>query len=65
MSNRPTEPPDGQDDPPDLRTALVAAIKLLHDVGQRLSDEDLGLRSRALRNALIRLRDHLDERREA
>lgn len=58
---RPIEPPDGQDDPPDLRTALVATIELLHDVRQKLDDADLNLRSGALRRALIRLRDHLDD----
>lgn len=62
---RPSDPPDGQDDPPDLRTALVATIRLLRDVRERLEerpeDHDLALRSHAVRRALIRLRAHLGD----
>jgi hypothetical protein len=60
---RPTEPRDGQDDGPDLRTALHATISLLADVHERLDhradDHDLALRARAVRRALQRLRDRL------
>lgn len=57
-----TEAP--QDDPPDTRTAVVATIRLLRAVHERLSsssDGDLRLRIEALRDALIRLHRHLDD----
>lgn len=65
MPSRPPERPDGQDDPPDVLTALRATIGLLADIRDRLetrpNDAALVLRVVALRGALIRLRDHLDE----
>jgi len=49
-----------QDDRPDVATALHAAARLLHDVRERLGDDDdLGLRAGALRAALLRLHRHL------
>lgn len=66
MKARPPDPPDGQDDPPDLGTALVATIRLLDDVRDRLEahpgDHDLALRAHATRRALARLLRHLADR---
>ena len=64
MTDRaPTEPAGGQDDPPDVRTAVVATVWLLADVSAHLADRpsdiDLLRRVQALRAALIRLRGHL------
>lgn len=68
MSPGPPEPADGQDDPPDVRTAVVATIRLLRAVHDRLGDHpgdadlaDLRERVGALRRALVRLHAHLDE----
>ena len=59
--NGPPEPRNGQDDPPDLLTALRATVKLLGAVRGELAGEekheDLRLRAGALRAALQRLID--------
>jgi hypothetical protein len=66
MGEPPIEPRGGQDDPPDVRTAIHATIGLLDDVkvefATRPGDRALLLRVIALRSALSRLRDHLDAR---
>lgn len=63
MPTRPIERPDGQDDRPDVATALHATIVLLDDVRDRLAarteDADLLLRVIAVRSALRRLRKHM------
>lgn len=65
-----TDPPDvpGEADPPDLRLALIAAIVLLDDVRDRLTqggdtntDTDLTLRTLAVAAVLRRLRDREEE----
>lgn len=68
MSQAPPEPPDGQDGPPDLRTALIAIVRLLDDVhtflAQHHGDDDAGrllLRTIAVRRGVIRLREHLGD----
>lgn len=66
VSQRPPEPRGGQDDPPHLDTALHAVVVTLADVDRLLStldDEggDLRVRVRALRRAIIRLRETRQE----
>ena len=52
----PPEHPDGQDDPPDIRQALIVAILLIREMHDRLEvvggigDEDLILRAKAMIN---------------
>lgn len=62
MTTRPIEPPDGQDGPPDLATALHAMARYLADAAERFDtrpeDHDLALRGRAIRRALQRLMRH-------
>lgn len=63
MSARPPEPRGGQDDPPEVRPAVHATIRLLSEiVERRILDEDheLLLRVEALRSALSRLRRRLE-----
>lgn len=66
MTNAPPEPNGGQDEPPDVRTAVVAVLWLLSDVLEHFerhhdNDDVLALRVRvhAHRRALVRLRDRL------
>lgn len=58
----PPEPAGGQEtEPPDLRLALNATIRLLDDIGHtRQLDDDLTLRVFAVRAVLHRLRHHLE-----
>jgi hypothetical protein len=58
----PTEPPGGQDGPPDVATAIRAVLGLLNDMHDRLAgggnadaDADLMLRMAAMHSALRRL----------
>jgi hypothetical protein len=64
MTEPPTEPLTGQDpDPPDVRLAVLATIRLLNDLHPILRREDHPdelLRLVALRSALTRLRRHLE-----
>jgi hypothetical protein len=59
----PPEHPQGQEtEPPDVPLAVKATIKLLNDIAERgRVDDDLMLRLLALRAALRRLRDHLEQ----
>lgn len=64
MTNRPPEPPGGQDDrPPDTLATIRVVLRILDDVGDRLRDtpdhDDLLLRLAATRSVLLRLREHL------
>ena len=66
MTDTPPEPPGGQDDPPDVRTAVVAVLWLLNDVLEHFerphnpdTAEALRVRIHAHRRALRRLRDRL------
>lgn len=62
MTTRPPEPPDGQDDPPDVRTAIHAVVRVFDELHERHDlDPDLVLRIAALRSALARLRTRLDQ----
>lgn len=55
MATPPPELADGQDDPPDLDQLLHVLRVFLYDVReQHGGDDDLGLRSQALRNVVIR-----------
>lgn len=63
MTERPPEPPDGQDDPPDVRTAVHATVRILAVVLDRRaldSHPDLLLQVSALHHALARLRERLE-----
>ena len=67
MSNQPPERPNGQDEPPDVRTAVVAVLLFLGDVADyvdaQFPDEatrDLRERIGAHRRALRRLRARLE-----
>lgn len=65
----PFEPDGGQDDePPDLRLALVVAIKLLRALHTYLDPDephgdrdDLRLRIAAVRHVLVRVHAHLED----
>ena len=61
----PLEPRGGQDDPPDVRTAVRAVLRLLADVSAALEEQadpprELLLRVYAHRSALNRLRRRMD-----
>lgn len=56
MSEPPFEPPDGQDDPPELLLFLYAVARLLRDLREK-ADEDERLRISALLAVLARIRD--------
>lgn len=64
MPTRPTEPPAGQDEPPDVRTAVVVMIRLLADMRKQLEPDErhheLVLRGIATRRALLRLLRKID-----
>lgn len=63
MTGRPPEPPAGQDEPPDVRTAVHATVRILDEILTRHAlDEhpDLLLRVTALESALDRLRRNLE-----
>lgn len=65
VSAAPPEPADGQDGPPDVRTAVHAVIGYLRDVERHLDpDAAIERRRRVLLAALERLRDHLRDELE-
>lgn len=66
-SERPVEPSGGQDEPPDVLTAVRAVMVLLSDIHDRLAhpdelddDADLALRLAAMHAAFSRLRHRLE-----
>lgn len=62
-TTRPPDPPGGQDDPPDVRTAVHATLRILDEIVDRgvlADDHELFLRVAAIRSALNRLRRHLE-----
>lgn len=66
MTSGPIEPPNGQDDPPDLGLFLVVVAGLLHDVSRHLrgrtdDPEALAARALALRAVARRLLERMGE----
>ena len=68
MSSPPIEPPEGQDETPDLSAVLAVVLRLLNDTTRHLTDPhpdpsdrvELVLRLSAVRSVLRRMRRNMD-----